>query len=218
MSSKEKIIAYLKLGKSNKKIAELCGVSVRTVERHKKSLATSDSDKKSDKRQNEKSKIDWLKLENEYVTDISGNPVTLKGLSEKYDVNFNTLQDYSADNSWSDKRKEYHRKVTEKTQEKLSDQTADVMAQIVGNINSALLKATTELHTHEEVNGFGQLITHETETVRTGKLERLVKAITSLQKIEIEKQKLEIEKSKASNEKGQKDKTGNFLDKLEEFI
>ena len=54
MSSKEKIIAYLKLGKSNKEIAELCNVSVRTVERHKKSLATSDSDTKNDKRQNRK--------------------------------------------------------------------------------------------------------------------------------------------------------------------
>lgn len=54
VSSKEKIIAYLKLGKSNKEIAELCEVSVRTVERYKKSLTTSDNDTKNDKRQNRK--------------------------------------------------------------------------------------------------------------------------------------------------------------------
>ena len=195
VSSKEKIIAYLKLGKSNKEIAELCDVSVRTVERYKKSLTTSDNDTKNDKRHNEKNKINWLKLENEYVTDIGENPITLKGLSEKYDISFNTIEDYSKKNNWKEKRKEYHGNVTEKFKEKLSDQTADVMAQIVGNINSALLKATTELHTHEEVNGFGQLITRETETVRTSKLDRLVKAITSLQKVEIEKQKLEILKA-----------------------
>lgn len=54
VSSKEKIIAYLKLGKSNKEIAELCNVSVRTVERYKKSLTASDNDTKNDKRQNRK--------------------------------------------------------------------------------------------------------------------------------------------------------------------
>lgn len=84
------------------------------------------------------------------------------------------------------------------------------MAQIVGNINSALLKATTELHTHEEVNGFGQLITQETETVRTGKLERLVRSLTALQKIEIEREKLEIEKQKLSK--------GNDSNNLPVFI
>lgn len=215
-----------KAGMKYKDIAEKYGVTVNTVKSwkqrynwtrestEKKTNVCTQTEKgmhtKKSMHTNEKSKIDWLKLENEYVTDISGNPVTLKGLGEKYDVNFNTLQDYSADNSWSDKRKEYHRKVTEKTQEKLSDQTADVIAQIVGNINSALLKATTELHTHEEVNGYGQLITQETETVRTGKLERLVRSLTALQKIEIEKEKLEIEKQKLNK--------GNDSDNLPVFI
>lgn len=62
MSSKEKIIAYLKLGKSNKEIAELCNVSVRTVERHKKSLTTSDNDTKNDKRQNDRIKREQAKI------------------------------------------------------------------------------------------------------------------------------------------------------------
>lgn len=215
-----------KSGMKYKDIAEKYGVTVNTVKSwkqrynwtrestEKKTNVCTQAEKsmhtKKSMHTNERSKIDWVKLENEYVTDISGNPITLKGLSEKYDVNFNTLQDYSADNSWSDKRKEYHRKVTEKTQEKLSDQTADVIAQIVGNINSALLKATTELHTHEEVNGYGQLITQETETVRTGKLERLVRSLTALQKIEIEKEKLEIEKQKLNK--------GNDSENLPVFI
>lgn len=215
-----------KSGMKYKDIAEKYGVTVNTVKSwkqrynwtrestEKKTNVCTQSEKgmhtKKSMHTNEKSKIDWLKLENEYVTDISGNPVTLKGLSEKYDISFQVIQNYSADNNWTEKRKNYIRNTLEKTQEKLSDQTADVIAQIVGNINSALLKATTELHTHEEVNGFGQLITQETETVRTGKLDRLVKSLTALQKIEIEREKLEIEKQKLSK--------GNDSNNLPVFI
>lgn len=46
--NKEKIMSYILQEKSNKEIAELCNVSVRTVERHRKKVkeATSDNDKK----------------------------------------------------------------------------------------------------------------------------------------------------------------------------
>lgn len=167
---------------------------------------------------NKKNKIDWLKLETEYVTDISEKPVTLKALSEKYDISFNTIQDYSAEKDWSNKRKEYYIKVTEKTKEKLSDEISDVMASVLNNINTALLQATVELNIHEEVNGFGKLVTHKTNTVRVNKLGTLVKALTSLQKIEIEKQRLEIERKKSGSGENGKDKTGKFLDMLEEII
>ena len=167
---------------------------------------------------NKRSKIDWLKLETEYVTDISEKPVTLKDLSKKYNANFNVVQNYSADNNWTEKRKNYIRDTLEKTKEKLSDETSDVMADILNNINTALLQATEELHIHEEVNGFGQLVYKESETVRTGKLGTLVKALTSLQKIEIEKQRLEIEKSKIDKEAGPEEKAKSQLDKLEELL
>ena len=108
--NKEKIMSYILQEKSNKEIAELCNVSVRTVERHRKKVkeATSDNDKKSDKKTttttNKRSKIDWLKLETEYVTDISEKPVTLKDLSEKYEVSYKTIEDYSSKNGWKEKR------------------------------------------------------------------------------------------------------------------
>lgn len=167
---------------------------------------------------NKKNKIDWLKLETEYVTDISEKPVTLKALSEKYDISFNTIQDYSAEKDWSNKRKEYYIKVTEKTKEKLSDEISDVMASVLNNINTALLQATEELNIYEEVNGFGKLVTRKTDTVRVNKLGTIVKALTSLQKIEIEKQRLEIERKKSGSGENGKDKTGKFLDMLEEII
>lgn len=219
-SKKDRIKAYILLNKSNDEIVKLCNVSLRTVQRYRKEITTNDTtgDKKSDKRQNEKSKINWVKLENEYVTDISDNPVTLKSLSKKYDISFNTIEDYSKKNSWKEKRKKYHRNVTEKFKEKLSSETADVMAQIINNVNSALLQATEELHIHEEVNGFGQLITIPTNTVRTTKLERLVKAITSIQKVELEKEKIEIEKQKHNSVNSKKETVSAFIDKLEELL
>lgn len=167
---------------------------------------------------NKRSKIDWLRLETEYVTDISEKPVTLKDLSKKFGVSHLVIQQYSSDKKWSELRKEHFRKVSEKTKEKLSDETSDVMADILNNINTALLQATEELHIHEEVNGFGQLVYKESETVRTGKLGRLVKALTSLQKIEIEKQRLEIEKSKIDKEAGPEEKAKSQLDRLEELL
>lgn len=215
--NKEKIMSYILQEKSNKEIAELCNVSVRTVERHRKKVkeATSDSDKKSDKKTttttNKRSKIDWLKLETEYVTDISEKPVTLKDLSKKYGVSHLVIQQYSSDKKWSELRKEHFRKVSEKTKEKLSDETSDVMADILNNINTALLQATEELHIHEEVTMMGKLIKHGTDTVRVNKLGTLVKALTSLQKIE-------IEKSKIDKEDGPEEKAKSQLDKLEELL
>ena len=167
---------------------------------------------------NKRSKIDWLKLETEYVTDISEKPVTLKDLSKKYGVSHLVIQQYSSDKKWSELRKEHFRKVSEKTKEKLSDETSDVMADILNNINTALLQATEELHIHEEVTMMGKLIKHGTDTVRTNKLGTIVKALTSLQKIEIEKQRLELERKKSGNGENGKDKTGKFLDMLEEII
>lgn len=154
---------------------------------------------------NKRSKIDWLKLETEYVTDISEKPVTLKDLSKKYGVSHLVIQQYSSDKKWSELRKEHFRIVSEKTKEKLSDETSDVMADILNNINTALLQATEELHIHEEVTMMGKLIKHETDTVRVNKLGTIVKALTSLQKMEIEKQRLEIERKKVEGEKNKID-------------
>lgn len=167
---------------------------------------------------NKKNRIDWLKLETEYVTDISPKPVTLKILSEKYDVSYKSIEDYSSKNNWKEKRREYQVNVSEKIKEKLVDDTSNIMADILNNINTALLQATEELNIYEEVNGFGKLVKHNTETVRANKLGTLVKALTSMQKIEIEKQRLEIEKSKIDKEAGPEEKAKSQLDKLEELL
>ncbi|MEJ6468375.1 phage terminase small subunit-related protein [Fusobacterium ulcerans] len=167
---------------------------------------------------NKRSKIDWLKLETEYVTDISEKPVTLKDLSKKYGVSHLVIQQYSSDKKWSELRKEHFRKVSEKTKEKLSDETSDVMASVLNNINTALLQATEELNIYEEVNGFGKLVKHKTDTVRVNKLGTVVKALTSLQKIEIEKQRLEIEKEKVYGTGNGEGKTSGSIEKAKSIL
>ena len=89
VSSKEKIIAYLKLGKSNKEIAELCDVSVRTVERYKKSLTTSDSDTKNDNRQNDRIKREQAKI-------LIEEGATIREVSDKVGLPRSTVGDISS--------------------------------------------------------------------------------------------------------------------------
>lgn len=205
---------------ANREIANILGVDEKKIATWKirDNWKCSTTEKKNVVQQNkkcsttnEKNKINWLKLETEYVTDISEKPVTLKDLSKKYGVSHLVIQQYSSDKKWSELRKEHFRKVSEKTKEKLSDETSDVMASVLNNINTALLQATEELNIYEEVNGFGKLVKHETDTVRVNKLGTLVKALTSLQKIE-------IEKSKIDKEDGPEEKAKSQLDKLEELL
>lgn len=104
VSSKEKIIAYLKLGKSNKEIAELCEVSVRTVERYKKSLTTSDNDTKNDKRQNDRIKREQAKI-------LVEEGATIREASEETGVKESTLYNYSSKENWIQSQKEFSQRV-----------------------------------------------------------------------------------------------------------
>lgn len=112
MSSKEKIIAYLKLGKSNKEIAELCNVSVRTVERHKKSLATSDSDTKNDKRQNRKIAKETAKI-------LVEEGATIREVSDKVGLPRSTVGDISSKENLQQTQLENLKKYKELVRERI---------------------------------------------------------------------------------------------------
>ena len=64
----------------------------------------------------------------------------------------------------------------------------------------------------------GKLVKHGTETVRTNKRGKLVKALTSLQKIEIEKQRLEIEKEKVYGTGNGEGKTSGSIEKAKSIL
>ncbi|GIM48422.1 hypothetical protein DNHGIG_39710 [Collibacillus ludicampi] len=95
-----------------KEIADALGVSERTVRgwkakddwdsRLNKTLqlersAPNETERSGSLLQIEK-RISWLEIETEYVTDISKKPCTLRELSEKYQVPFQTIKEYAAKN------------------------------------------------------------------------------------------------------------------------
>lgn len=156
------------------------------------------------------SKFNWVEIEKEYIT----TDTTLKQLSEKYNISFQYMKIKCNKCKWTSKREKYLEKLLDKTTEKIAESTASTIARATENLAKNLEKASNELHIHEEFNMFGKLIKGNTETVRVGKLTSLVKSLTLLQKIEIEKERLKIEKEKLNNS----DDTENKLDELLETI
>lgn len=162
-----------------------------------------------------KNKIDWLEIRKAYIT---GKDVTLQELADIFGISENAILKQSAKENWTEKRRQYKEKVFEKVINKTAEKTADRLAKLSDRLLDKIEQAVEELHIYEEVNGFGQLIYKDTETIRTNKLEKLVKSVTLLEKNELEKEKIKIEKEKISAFNDSKDKAGTFLDKLEEFL
>lgn len=162
-----------------------------------------------------KNKIDWLEIRKAYIT---GKDVTLQELADIFGISESLIRKQSMQENWTEKRKQYKEKVFEKVINKTAEKTADRLAKLSDRLLDKIEQAVEELHIYEEVNGFGQLIYKDTETVRTNKLEKLVKSVTLLEKNELEKEKIKIEKEKISAFNDSKDKAGTFLDKLEEFL
>lgn len=162
-----------------------------------------------------KNKIDWLEIRKAYIT---GKDVTLQELADIFGISESLIRKQSMQENWTEKRKQYKEKVFEKVINKTAEKTADRLAKLSDRLLDKIEQAVEELHIYEEVNGFGQLIYKDTETIRTNKLEKLVKSVTLLEKNELEKEKIKIEKEKISAFNDSKDKAGTFLDKLEEFL
>lgn len=72
-----------------------------------------------------KSQPSWIKIEQEYISDVSRKPITLERMANKYDIKFQTLANYSMENAWSEKRKNYKKTMNEKAMEKAIDKLSD---------------------------------------------------------------------------------------------
>ena len=180
MSSKEKIIAYLKLGKSNKEIAELCNVSVRTVERHKKSLATSDSDTKNDKRQNRKIAKETAKI-------LVGEGATIREASAQSGASIDVVKKISAKENLQQSQLEYLKEFRNKQREKIR---ANKLKRLM--LNEEILEAVEYELNHWQENGriskavIEKLLMSEELEQKILELDR----IERLEKLEIERQKI----------------------------
>lgn len=100
-SKKDRIKAYILLNKSNDEIVKLCNVSLRTVQRYRKEITTSDTtdDTKNDKRQTTKLKKEMAKVlieEGHTIKEasaLSGTSVdTLKKISSKENLQQSQLE------------------------------------------------------------------------------------------------------------------------------
>lgn len=109
--------------------------------------------------------ISWIDIENEYVTDIRKKPCTLKDLAEKYQIPVGTIEKYSMDNRWSEKRRSYKENIKQKTVKKISEQASDGLADVTLrhlSISNKLLNILEEAV--DTPNEFNKV----TEILRTG--------------------------------------------------
>ena len=161
-----------------------------------------------------KNKIDWLEIRKAYITN---KDITLKELADIFGVSENAVKRQASKEKWTEKRKQFQEKVFEKTCNKIADKAATRLAKLSDKLIDKLEQAAEELHIYEEVNGFGQLIYKDTETVRTNKLEKLIKSVALLQKNELEKEKLEIEKAKLNGNENE-NKVLEYMEMLKEGL
>lgn len=146
--------------------------------------------------------ISWVDIENEYVTDINKKPCTLESLSKKYEVSLGMIQKYSMDNSWSEKRKNYKKRLKEKAIEKsvdiISDNIAEYKAKhlkvsdkILNEISKAL-DNPKELYTIVEKlrQGYGpgefkeEITTEVLNVINDSKVVNLTNALDKIQKMQ----------------------------------
>lgn len=91
-----------------------------------------------------KEDISWIDIENEYVTDIRKRPCTLKDLAIKYNISYDYLRKYAAENNWKDKRELYITKTTQKTIEKSAEIISNDLSQVLARhykVSDKLLSA-----------------------------------------------------------------------------
>lgn len=152
--------------------------------------------------QNNSDDISWVEIENEYVTDIRKKPCTLEDLSNKYGIAIGTIEKYSMENKWSEKRKKYKetikRKAVEKTAEIISDDLSQVTARhlrvsdkLISIIEEAL-EDENELYKYVEKlrQGYGKgafeesIVVDVKDALNDAKLLNIVQSLEKLQKMQ----------------------------------
>lgn len=202
MSSKEKIIAYLKLGKSNKEIAELCNVSVRTVERYKKSLTTSDNDTKNDKRQNDRIKREQAKI-------LIEEGATIREASAQSGTSIDVVKKISAKENLQQSQLEYLKEFRNKQREKIR---ANKLKRLM--LNDEILEAIEYELSNWQENGRVSKAAIE-KLLMSEELEQKIFELDRIERLE----KLEIDKKKATTEQsGAEKKLDQYINTLMEAL
>lgn len=136
-------------GMKYKDIAEKYGTTVNTVKSWGRRYGW--AQKKGCKKgciQNSKKgaeEISWVEIENEYVTDIRKSPCTLEELASKYDITTSSIERYSMEHKWSEKRGKYKESIKQKTIEKSADRDVDRITRLLEIADAAADKAEQAL-------------------------------------------------------------------------
>lgn len=150
---------------------------------------------------------------------ISGS--TLKETSEKVGIPLSTLGEYSAKENWIDKQEKYMQKVYEELQKELGEihiYDRKLATKFIHNSLNEVIKKDYEKSINiKEIALKTEIMNFVIKSIK-GQSELIgITDIKSLVDINLSEQDLEIKKQKYKDPKG-KDKTGSFLDKLEEFL
>lgn len=105
--------------------------------------------------------ISWVNIEHEYVTDIRKKPCTLEELATKHNIAIGTIEKYSMQHEWSEKRKSYKESIQQKALEKSSNADAERIARLLQIADMATDKA------EQALNELEQYVVRDKRKVRT---------------------------------------------------
>ena len=186
--SKEKIMSYILQGKPNKEIAELCNVSVRTVERHRKKVkeATSDNDKKPTTTSDRKIKKQVAKV-------MIQTGASIREAADMVGLPKSTVGDISSKEKLQVSQLEYLKAFAAEQAERIRQNKLKRLS-----INEEATKAIEHEITNWKEAGRITKAAME-KLVMTEELEQLIletDRIEKLEKLELERKKVEGEKNK----------------------
>lgn len=150
---------------------------------------------------------------------ISGS--TIKEASAKTDINYSSLRDVASKENWIDLQRENMQEIYNELLDELKglhiQDRRNVIKHIHNSATETMLKAKNNSIDIKEVYLKKEITDYLLKSIK-GQAELIgMPDIKSLIDINFAEQDLEIKKQKIRDPKG-KDKTGTFLDKLEEFL
>lgn len=183
--NKEKIMSYILQEKSNKEIAELCNVSVRTVERHRKKVkeATSDNDKKPTTTSDRKIKKEVAKV-------MIQTGASIREAADMVGLPKSTVGDISSKEKLQVSQLEYLKAFAAEQAERIRQNKLKRLS-----INEEATSAIEhEINNWKETGKISKAAMEK--LVMTEELEQLILETDRIEKLE----KLEIEKKKVADE------------------
>lgn len=146
---------------------------------------------------------------------------TIEEASTKTNLNVNTLKTYSAKEKWIDQQEKFMQKVYGELQREFGElhiqDKRNAIKYIHNSISEVLMKENQKKLDMKEIALKKETMDFVLKSLK-GQSELIgVTDVKTLVDINLSEQDLEIKKQKIRDPKG-KDKTGSFLDKLEEFL